>query len=193
METCDHFHDRQAIQAQARGVTIIRPASTGEDIAIARTLFGEYAAWLGVDLGFQGFSRELAGLPGAYAPPRGRLLLAAALGQDVGCVAARPVSNEVCEMKRLFVRPQARRHGVARLLVAEIIAWAGRAGYETMVLDTLNWMHPAIALYESFGFERTAPYYDNPLPGAVYFRLRLDPFSGGVNPPVSHGRGPQLT
>lgn len=171
----------------------IRPVATGEDIAIARTLFGEYAAWLGVDLGFQGFSSELAGLPGAYAPPRGRLLLAFSQGQAVGCVAARPVSNEVCEMKRLFVRSQARRHGVAKLLVTEIIEWAGRAGYQSMVLDTLDWMLPAIALYESFGFERTAPYYDNPLPGAVYFRLRLAPVSGDANAPASHGQGPQLT
>lgn len=156
---------------------LITPATMAADLRAARQLFEEYAAELGVDLGFQNFTHELDALPGAYAPPRGALLLARVADTVAGCVALRPVEGAVCEMKRLFVRPAARSQGWARALVTEIIACAEAAGYREMVLDTLDWMHPAIALYESFGFERTAPYYDNPLPGAVYFRLRWTPAS----------------
>jgi putative acetyltransferase len=156
-------------------MTVITPAASAADLRAARHLFEEYAAELGVDLAFQNFTHELDTLPGAYAPPRGALLLARTGDTIAGCVALRPMEGGVCEMKRLFVRPAGRRHNLGRALVAEVIAQAEVAGYRTMVLDTLDWMLPAIALYESFGFERTAPYYDNPLPGAVYFRLRLAP------------------
>jgi len=156
-------------------LNIIQSAAVAEDVRAARQLFEEYAAELGVDLCFQGFARELETLPGAYVAPRGALLLARSAEGLVGCVAMRPRGDDVCEMKRLFVRPAFRGHGLARALVAEIIAVAETADYRAMVLDTLDGMKPAIALYESFGFQRSAAYYDNPLPGAVYFRRTLTP------------------
>ncbi|MCX6907481.1 MAG: GNAT family N-acetyltransferase [Verrucomicrobia bacterium] len=159
---------------------IIKPAAAAEDVRAARQLFEEYAAELGVDLRFQGFAHELETLPGAYTPPRGALLLARAAEGAAGCVAMRPKGDDVCEMKRLFVRPAFRGQGLALALVAEIIAAAETAGYRAMVLDTLDGMKPAIALYKSFGFQRSAAYYDNPLPGAVYFRRTLAPPPTGL-------------
>src|SRR6516165_3649283 len=109
-------------------------ATTPEEIAMARSLFEEYASWLGVDLCFQGFAAELAGLPGAYAAPRGRLLLAF-VGSDVsGCVALRPIGDEVCEMKRLFVRSGFRGQGIGKLLGERIVQEARDIGYRTMRL-----------------------------------------------------------
>ena len=160
--------------------TFITPATTADDLCSARELMEEYARELGVDLGFQGFAHELDTLPGSYAPPRGALLLAQNAATAAGCVALRPVDDAVCEMKRLFVRPEYRGRGLARALVADVIAWAEAAGYGEMVLDTLDWMQPAITLYESFGFERTVPYYSNPLPGAIFFRRTLTPQSAGL-------------
>ncbi len=148
-------------------------AVTPEQIALSRTLFEEYAAWLGIDLSFQGFAAELAGLPGGYAPPRGRLLLALAGNQGAGCVALRPLGEGVCEMKRLFVRPGFRGQGIGRLLAERIVAEGRGIGYRTMRLDTLASMRVAIQLYESLGFIRCAAYYETLLPDTVFMELQL--------------------
>src|SRR5690349_14674479 len=131
----------------------------------ARRLFREYEAALGVDLAFQGFDRELEGLPGAYARPEGRLLVARLGDETVGCVAMRPLAPGICEMKRLFVRPEARGHGVGRALAAAVIDAAREERYERMRLDTLPQMVEAHPLYESLGFREIEPYYDSPVSG----------------------------
>jgi putative acetyltransferase len=157
----------------------IRPASGPADIALARALFVEYSQWLNVDLCFQGFDRELATLPGAYAPPHGRLLLAGAPGAGFGCIALRPVDAAgmppecVGEVKRLYVQPAARGGGWGRRLAEALLAEARTAGYRELKLDTLDWMTGARALYAGLGFRECAPYYHNPLPGAVYMTLTL--------------------
>jgi ribosomal protein S18 acetylase RimI-like enzyme len=151
----------------------ICPAITPGHIALARALFEEYAAWLGIDLSFQGFAAEVAGLPGHYAPPRGRLLLALASSEAAGCVALRPQGDSVCEMKRLFVHPAFRGQGLGKLLAERIVEEARVIGYATMRLDTLPSMPAAIRLYEALGFARCAPYYDTPLRDAVFMELRL--------------------
>ena len=143
------------------------------DLDLVRLLFREYSAELGVDLCFQRFEEELAGLPGAYAPPAGRLLVAAGPGGAMGCVAMRPLGAGVCEMKRMYVRPAFRLLGVGRDLAKEIVRSARGAGYSRMRLDTLGNMIPAIRLYESLGFVRTQPYYANPLQDVVYMELAL--------------------
>jgi ribosomal protein S18 acetylase RimI-like enzyme len=140
------------------------------EIAAAAVLFREYADWLDLDLGFQGFEAELAGLPGKYAPPTGELMLAySAAGEPLGCVAVRPLAgNAVCEMKRLYVRPAARGLGIGGALVAAIIASAEELGYAEMKLDTLASMPEAFALYKRCGFLEIPAYYHNPVPGTVY-------------------------
>jgi ribosomal protein S18 acetylase RimI-like enzyme len=148
-------------------------ADTLERHAQARTLFREYADQLGHDLEFQQFSQELAALPGAYTPPDGCLLLATEGDELVGCVALRRQRDRICEMKRLYVRPGWRRQGIGRRLVAAVIAAARNAGYERVRLDTLDHMEPARELYRALGFRKIAPYYNNPIPGAVFFELDL--------------------
>ena len=146
-----------------------------EYIDNARQLFREYSAWLEIDLCFQNFEKELAGLPGDYAPPSGRLILAFHNGHLAGCVALRKIGEGVCEMKRLFVRPEFRGKGIGRILIEAIIREANEIGYERMRLDTLPpKMNDAIALYRSFGFKEIAPYYNNPVPGAKFMELELD-------------------
>lgn len=151
----------------------IHPAVTEADLEAVRTLFREYADWLKVDLCFQGFAQELAGLPGLYAPPRGRLLLAFDGEALAGCVALRPLAENICEMKRLYVRALFRQKGLGRQLVQQLIAEARGLGYERMRLDTLAHMTPAIELYESLGFQRIASYYPTPLPDTVFMELEL--------------------
>ena len=156
-----------------RMVTIV-DATAVDEVLMVRCLFEEYAASLGIDLCFQGFEQELAGLPGSYAPPQGRLLLARKDGQTAGCIALRPLEPGTCEMKRLYVRPAFRAHGIGRVLVDRIIQEARQAGYRLMRLDTLPSMAAALALYRRLGFRKIAPYYENPVEGAVFLELQLD-------------------
>jgi GNAT superfamily N-acetyltransferase len=151
----------------------IVPAKTEADIAQARELFAEYAAALGVDLCFQNFEQELAGLPGDYAPPAGRLLLAFDGAQAAGCGALRKIAAEVCEMKRLYIRPVFRGKGVGRALADALIAAAREIGYARMRLDTLPSMKEAAALYRSLGFREIPPYRYNPIPGSLFLELFL--------------------
>ncbi len=150
-------------------------ASSTEDIQQARQLFEEYAAWLGINLCFQNFDKELAGLPGDYAPPNGRLFLADDGDEVVGCVALRKIGNRVGEMKRLYVRPAFRGRGLGRALTEKLIAEAKQIGYASLRLDTLpGKMDQAVAIYRSLGFEEVAPYYQNPVAGATFMELVLD-------------------
>jgi GNAT superfamily N-acetyltransferase len=152
----------------------IREATTAADMALARALFGEYARWLKVDLCFQGFDEELRTLPGAYAPPRGRLLLAGVDGDAFACIALRPLAEPAGgEVKRLYVQPSHRGEGWGRRLVGALLAEARAIGYAELKLDTLDWMNAARALYEQTGFRACAPYYVNPSPGVVYMSLQL--------------------
>jgi putative acetyltransferase len=149
-------------------------AETSDQIEQARSLFREYEASLGINLCFQNFEKELAELPGAYAEPDGRLLLADYNGNLAGCVALRKLGAGTCEMKRLFVREKFRGKGIGRLLIDTIIRNAKEIDYERMRLDTLPpQMNDAIALYRSIGFNEIEPYYDNPVPGAIFMELRL--------------------
>jgi GNAT superfamily N-acetyltransferase len=156
------------------GPATIREATTATDMALAHALFVEYARWLKVDLCFQGFDEELRTLPGAYAPPRGRLLLAGRGADAFACIALRPLAQPaVGEIKRLYVQPAQRGEGWGRRLVAALLAEARAIGYEELKLDTLDWMNAARALYEETGFRPCAPYYVNPVPGVVYMSLRM--------------------
>ena len=151
----------------------IGPGHGADKIEGARRLFEEYAASLDFDLCFQGFGEELAGLPGDYAPPAGRLLLAS-VGDDIaGCVALRPIEADVCEMKRLYVRPAFRGVGAGRILAESIIHEARVAGYRRMRLDTLASMTAARQLYQQLGFREIAPYRNNPVPDAAFLELDL--------------------
>lgn len=148
-----------------------------ERMELVRTLFREYQASIGVDLCFQGFEAELASLPGAYAAPGGRLLVAYVDDACAGCVALRPLkdapSGKDCEMKRLYVRPDFRGLQVGRLLAERVLHEARAIGYHRIVLDTMTSMHAAQGLYRSLGFIETAAYYANPLPNICYMRLDL--------------------
>lgn len=138
-----------------------------------RTLFAEYAASLGIDLAYQNFGDEFAGLPGKYARPNGRLNLALVDGAPAGCVAMRRLDEARAEMKRLYVRAGFRGAKVGLALTERIIADAREIGYRALVLDTLSTMHRAQALYRSLGFVEIEPYYDCPVAGTVFLRLGL--------------------
>ena len=153
-------------------MTII-PAATPADVELARRLFREYETSLGIDLCFQGFEQELAGLPGNYAPPRGRLSLALDGAPPAGCVALRPLGDSVCEMKRLYVRPAARGTRLGRRLAESAIREGRTIGYARMRLDTMPFMREAIRLYRSLGFVEIAPYCENPVAGALFMELML--------------------
>jgi len=149
-------------------------AAHSEDrLRSVRELFQEYAASLEIDLCFQNFREELAALPGKYAPPEGRLLLALDGEEVAGCVALRPIDPQTAEMKRLYVRPVFRKSGTGRMLAQAIIESARQAGYARIRLDTLATMKDAISLYPSLGFQSIAPYYDNPSAWAKFFELEL--------------------
>lgn len=159
-----------------RGV-VIRDARMPDEVSVVRALFEEYAASLDVDLCFQDFARELAELPGDYAPPRGCLLVADEGTRAIGCVALRALADAdpaVGEVKRLYLGPAARGRGIGRALAKAVIARGVALGYHTLKLDTLATMTEARALYGSLGFRACAPYYRNPLPGVAYMELALN-------------------
>jgi ribosomal protein S18 acetylase RimI-like enzyme len=143
------------------------------ELTATAALFRAYAASLNIDLGLQGFSEELAALPGPYAPPGGAILLAKQGDHVLGCIALKPLAPRIVEIKRLYVRPQARGQGVARALVGAIIGEAAALGYGEIKLDTLSQMQTAIALYRSFGFADIPPYGSHPYPGLVTLGKKL--------------------
>jgi GNAT superfamily N-acetyltransferase len=151
----------------------IEHATGPEDVEAVRTLFLEYQESLGVDLCFQGFDREVAELPGDYAPPAGRLLVARDNSAAIACVALRRLDAETCEMKRLYVQRSHRGLGLGRALAEAVISEARLIGYERMRLDTLPSMSEAAVLYERLGFRDIEPYTENPVPGARFLQLEL--------------------
>jgi ribosomal protein S18 acetylase RimI-like enzyme len=159
-------------------------AETPAQIETARAMFLEYAEWLGFSLCFQGFDQELAALPGRYAPPSGRLLLAGAGENTAGVIALRPLDGQTCEMKRLYVRPAFRGQRLGRTLAEKLIAEARAIGYRRMALDTLpDRMGEAITLYRRLGFREIKPYYENPVAGAVFMELALSlPKNARIDP-----------
>ena len=150
---------------------------SADDLAATRQIFTEYASQLGIDLCFQNFEDELASLPGEYSPPRGALLLALVDGEVAGCGGLRPLDSvdypNAAEMKRLYVRKAFRRFGLGRQLVEALLDAARVAGYHSVLLDTLDDMESARALYTDLGFEDIPPYYHNPLAGAHYLKVDL--------------------
>jgi len=152
---------------------VVRGARGTADFTVARALIEEYAAQLQIDLCFQGFATELNQLSEIYAPPTGCLLLVRRGDAPVGCGAVRRLSPQVCEMKRLYIRPDARGANLGRMIADELVARARSLGYFTMRLDTLAGMIPARRLYGSMGFREIPPYYANPLPDVVYMELDL--------------------
>ncbi len=154
-------------------------ASSEADFQEVRALFTEYAKLLddndpdGIDLCFQDFDTELATLPGKYAPPEGRLYLALYEDQVAGCVGVRAVESGVCEMKRLYVRPEYLGKKIGKALVEAIIEAGKELGYRAMCLDTLPFMKVAIPMYQSYGFQPIAPYYDTPIKGTIFLELDL--------------------
>lgn len=157
------------------GPIAIVPVRNADDLKAAVELMTEYVQWLDLDLSFQGWSKEVASMPGKYAPPTGELLLAKSEGGDnLGCVALRPFSGTICEMKRLWVRDTAKGLGVGKGLVTAVINAAKKLGYQAIRLDTLPRMTAALKMYASFGFVEIEPYYTTPLPGTHFLELDLN-------------------
>jgi GNAT superfamily N-acetyltransferase len=156
-------------------LTIVQAETTGH-ISTARELIVEYATWLEFNLCFQGFEEEMRSLPGKYAPPSGRLLLALWEGRPAGVIALRALDEPgLCEMKRLYVRPEFRGHRIGRILAERIIGEAAKIGYSRMRLDTIpGKMNDAIAMYRELGFAETKPYYDTPVGHTLFMELALD-------------------
>jgi putative acetyltransferase len=161
------------VSSAVKGLTFAQ-AESDLEIAHARELFLEYAESLGFSLCFQNFDEELSGLPGDYAPPEGRLLLAECEGQLAGCVALHKLEDGICEMKRLYLRPQFRGKRRGRALAERIIFEARQIGYRRMRLDTVEpVMKDAVAMYRRLGFEEVTAYCANPIAGALYMELEL--------------------
>lgn len=158
-------------------IVIVRPPVDTNDLAIVHALFQEYASSLAFDLRFQNFDDEMADLPGEYAEPRGFLLLAFVDGEAAGCCALRPLDSadypDTSEMKRLYVRRAFRGFGLGRQLAEATLDSARRAGYANVLLDTLDEMESARALYAELGFVEIPPYYHNPIAGAHYLRAEI--------------------
>jgi ribosomal protein S18 acetylase RimI-like enzyme len=152
----------------------ISTATTTDDLQQVRALFLEYESFLGISLCFQNFQTELATLPGDYAPPGGCLLIARYQGEVAGCVALRKLGDGICEMKRLYLRPQYQGKKIGRALAEAVIQHARRAGYSRMRLDTLHKLDKALALYKSLGFQEIAPYRDYRTVEAVFMELMLE-------------------
>lgn len=163
------FH---AVQTESVVLKIVE-AQTEFELNEIRTLFKEYTDSLGFDLAFQNFDKEFAELPGKYAPPKGRLVLAYEDAQVIGCVGLREFEPGVCEMKRMYIREEFRKKGYGRSLAEKIIDIARGTGYQYMRLDTVPWMEPAIGLYQSLGFYEIPAYRFNPIKGTLYFELKL--------------------
>ena len=144
-----------------------------EHLAVIRELFLEYAESLGFSLCFQDFDKELAALPGEYAPPNGCLILAVADSKPCGCVALHKLEESICEMKRLYIKPKYRGKGFGKLLVNAVIDEAKKIGYTKMRLDTVPQMKEAINLYRQIGFKEIEPYRENPIDGALYMEMDL--------------------
>ena len=162
-----------SVSSVVKSLSLVQ-AETPAQIAQARELFLEYAQSLGFSLCFQNFDDELAGLPGDYAPPEGRLLLAEYEGQLAACVALHKLDGQNCEMKRLYLRPQFRGKGLGRALADRIIVEARQIGYKRMRLDTVGpVMKDAVAMYRKIGFREISPYRPNPMPGTLYMELLL--------------------
>jgi ribosomal protein S18 acetylase RimI-like enzyme len=150
----------------------IRPA-TGDDIPHVRQMMQEYVEWIGLDLAFQEIDEELSRLPGEYVPPRGALFVATEGDRCLATIALRPIDASIAEMKRLYVRPEARGRGLARALIARLCEHAQSLGYDEIRLDTLPMMGNAQALYESLGFADIGPYYDTPIAGTRFMARKL--------------------
>ena len=154
----------------------IVPARSTADLDAVRELFREYVRWLGIELAIKGLEAELTQFPGEYAPPSGDLLLARGDdGDPLACVGLHPLPLAgACEIKRLYVRERARGAGIGYALAATVVEFATRLAYREVMLDTLPWMTSAIAIYRALGFERIPPYWDNIVPGIIYFGRKLD-------------------
>ncbi len=161
------------VSSALKNISLAQAESPAQIVQI-RELFLEYEKSLGFSLCFQSFDQELAGLPGDYAPPDGRLLLAECEGQAAGCIALHKLEPGICEMKRLYLRPQFRGKGLGGMLADRIIKEARAIGYQRMRLDTVEpVMKDAVAMYRKLGFREIAPYRANPIPGALYMELLL--------------------
>ena len=169
---CDHVA-RRSRHIEPIDMISILEAHRGDHLLQARGLFAEYAASLGISLEFQNFQEELANLPGDYAPPEGTILIASWNEEAAGCAALRRMTQDACEMKRLYVSPQFRGIAIGKALAKAVVGEARRIGYRRILLDTLPTMHVAKSLYAELGFRETAAYRYNPVDGSRFLKLEL--------------------